>query len=170
VTPVELDLAELRYVLLALDVLMSRAASLLLLMVLSACDAPRDPEGSTNRIMSSHVLRVGASEHRPWIWFEQGSPRGPEADLISGFAASQGARTMWQRGSENQLLPQLKEHRLDIVVGGFTTATPWSSKVGMSQPIVPHKLWESGHVLLTSPGENQLLLRLDKFLLARGHA
>src|SRR3954468_19032759 len=57
------------------------------LALLSSCDAPADPEGTTNRIRATHLLRAGASTNRPWIWFEAGNAAGPEARLIEDFAA-----------------------------------------------------------------------------------
>ncbi|MBV9992357.1 MAG: transporter substrate-binding domain-containing protein [Alphaproteobacteria bacterium] len=137
-----------------------RVIFLLALLLLCACDAPRDPEHATDRILASHLLHAGASENPPWIWFDHGQPRGPDAELVTRLAASLGARVDWQRGSESRLMPLLEKRKLDVVAGGFTSSTPWGSTVGTTRPY-------GGHVLLTAPGENQLLLRLDRFLVTR---
>ena len=71
----------------------------------------------------SQGMRVGVSEKRPWIWFEQDQVRGPEAYLLNDFAANLGAHSRWTRGPESPLLKHLTERRLDVVVGGFTSDT-----------------------------------------------
>jgi ABC-type amino acid transport substrate-binding protein len=141
--------------------------ALLITLLLGPGCAPADPEGTTDRIRASHVMRVGASENRPWIWFEQDQARGPEADMLNNFAASLGAQIRWTHGAESPLLKHLKERRLDVVAGGFTGDTPWKSDLGMTRPYAGGGLIAPGHVLLTAPGENGFLLRLDQFLASR---
>jgi ABC-type amino acid transport substrate-binding protein len=130
---------------------------------LIAC-TPADPDHATDRIRVSHVMRVGVSENRPWIWFEKDQAFGPEAEILKAFAASLGAVVRWTRGAESPLLERLKARHLDAVAGGFTTQTPWKSQLGMTRPYVGRGWLATGRVLLTAPGENGLLLRLDRFL------
>ena len=53
-------------------------------------------EDSRSRILTTHVLRAGASENPPWVAFDGGTIAGVEPDLINAFAASLGARR-WHR-------------------------------------------------------------------------
>jgi hypothetical protein len=204
-------------------------------LVLSACDAPRDPDGATERIARTHVIRVGVSENAPWVRFEAGQPIGIEPALVRRFAAANHAQVEWVRNAEAPLMKALHQRELDLVVGGLQSDTPWKAKVGVSKPYtqarwivavragapkpasvrgmriaappgseVAAKLrakgaipvapgvgapWQAAavydfeaaqtnlaatdirllrekHVIAVAPGENQLLLRLDRFLAA----
>ena len=119
---------------------------------------PKDPNGATERILASHILRVGGTENSPWISFENGQAKGRDAELIQRFAAQMHARVEWSRGSESVLLRRLEDRKLDMVAGGFTSDSPWSDRLGTSRP------YAGEHIVFTAPGENQLLLRLDTFL------
>lgn len=140
----------------------------LVVLAVGGCGAPRDPEGSTDRIVSTRVLRVGATQSPPWVQINAGEPTGPEADLIRRFAGSLGARVGWIPGGQQQLLQALEDRRLDLVAAGADASTPWKARLGVSLPYAtslgPHGLEK--RVLLTAPGENQLLMRLDRFVLA----
>ena len=139
-------------------------------LLLAGCDLPTDPGGATARIVKTHVLRVGLSENPPWVQFENGKPLGVEAELVEGFAQSLGAQVRWTRGAESRLVAMLKDRQLDLAVGGFTTSAPWISETGVSRNFIKRELTEPGHVILTAPGENRLLLRLDRFLARRSNA
>jgi polar amino acid transport system substrate-binding protein len=140
---------------------------LLIATILTGCDAPADPEGSTRRILATHELLAGASDNPPWIWFEGDLARGPEAELVQDFAASMGAHVRWRRGAESPLIALLAARKLDVAAGGFMSDTIWGSEVGTSGTYAGSGLFRSSHVLLTATGENQLLLRLDRFLAHR---
>lgn len=138
------------------------ATSLVSFALLASCGLPRDPEGTSKRLSSSHELRVGASEGASRD-NSAGGPQGTEGDLVRRFAASKGARIQWVHGSETVLAQALEEHRLDLVIGGFEKKTPWSSTVGLSQPYTTDGTGKK-RVLLVAPGENGFLLALDRFL------
>jgi hypothetical protein len=203
---------------------------------MTSCDLPKDPDGSTERILASRMLRAGASENPPWIRFTGAEVEGIEADLIRSFAERLGARVEWVRNGETPLLEALSRRELDVVAGGMTSRSPWASRVGTTQtylkakkivampagtaapeslkgiavqvargdpaaahlrskdarpvppggPETPFRVvydWEvrargltptrfeletEKHQLVAAPGENQLLLRLDKYLAEAG--
>ena len=143
--------------------------SSLILFLLSSCGLPRDPEGATKRIQSAHELRVGIADNPPWTIAGPGEPTGIEADLVRRFARNQHALVVWTKGSETTLAEALKHHELDLMVGGFDAKTPWASSAAISQPFA-----ETGdkkkHVFLAAPGENQLIVALDEFLIAQKRA
>lgn len=133
------------------------------LLLLSACALPRDPEGTSQRIAATHELRVGATDNDPWTNAHSAEPSGIEPDLVRRFAGELGARILWTRGSETVLAQALKHHELDLAIGGFDAKTPWKSVAGVSQPFATA---EDGrkHVFLVAPGENRFILSLDTFL------
>ena len=138
----------------------------ILLSLLAACGLPRDPEKTSDRIASTHELRVGVSDSPPWTVSRGGQPSGKEPDLVRGFAEQIGAHVAWRRGSESSLVRALEEHELDLVIGGFDKKTRWSAVAGLSQPFAKDGEGKQ-HVLLAAPGENRLILTLDRFLAER---
>src|SRR3954454_17407425 len=97
-----------------------RDAAILGLCVLTvACGLPEDPDETSERIASTHELRVGVSDAPPWTDASHTQPTGTEPNLVRRFAASIGARVVWRKGSETMLVQSLKEHEVDVFIGGF---------------------------------------------------
>lgn len=101
---------------------------------LVACDIPRDPEGTLQRVRGTEML-VGATESDPFVIFENGEPSaGVEVRLIEELASDFDATVTWVTGSEEQLLSALEVGELDLVIGGFTSTNPWSANVTFTHP------------------------------------
>jgi polar amino acid transport system substrate-binding protein len=109
--------------------------ALSLLAALTACQYPRDPEGTLDRV-TGDVVRAGIGDDPPWAFIEEGRPAGIEVDLIEAFARSLGARIRWTHASHEDLLEGLEEGTLDVVIDGITTESPWSGRVGLARPYV----------------------------------
>jgi ABC-type amino acid transport substrate-binding protein len=132
-------------------------------MLLASCGLPRDPEKTSERVASTHELRVGVSDNPPWTITNGAEPTGIEPDLIRRFASSIGAHVLWTRASETQLVQALKEGQLDVVAAGLEKKTQWSTTAGASQPYGEDGQGKK-HILLAAPGENRFILTLDTFL------
>jgi polar amino acid transport system substrate-binding protein len=132
------------------------------LCLVTACGIPRDPEGSLDRIRRSGVLRAGITPHEPFTT----DAGGPEADIITAFAQTLGARVEWHRGPESRLFEALERFELDVAIGGFTMDNPWGPKLGFTRPYL--EVNEKQHVVAAAPGENRLLVELERVL--RTHA
>lgn len=130
----------------------------LVLSTLAACSFPHDAEGTLARVREQGVLRVGISEHAPWTVLSDGRAEGIEPPLVSAWAERLGARVEWVDGAESSLAEALAERRIDLLVGGFDTGSPWVSEAAATQP------YGDGHVMLVPQGENALLFSLDRFL------
>ena len=101
---------------------------------LSACDIPRDPEGTLQRVRGTTMV-VGATEADPFVIFEEGAPvAGVEVRLVEAMAADFDADIEWVTGSEEQLLSTLEVGELDLVIGGLTSTNPWSANVTFTHP------------------------------------
>jgi polar amino acid transport system substrate-binding protein len=138
--------------------------------VLVACDLPlpRDPGHTSERIASERVLRVGVSEHAPWVVRSPGGePGGLEVQLVLALAREQGARVQWHWGQLESLFVALSANELDLAIAGIDADTPWDDRVGLTEP------WyepsdDSQLVLALPPGENRWLGTVDRFLHAHG--
>lgn len=141
-------------------------------LVVGACGVtvPTDPDGTLDDVRGGE-LRVGVSPHEPWTVVPPGgTPTGLEVDLVEGFAATLDADVTWTTGGEEQLVGDLEDGALDLVVGGLTASTPWTSKAAVTVAYVtvtdPDGKPE-GHVMLTPMGENAFLVELERYLLAQ---
>ena len=106
----------------------------LVLAVAAACDLPRDPEGTLERVRGG-TMRVGVVERRPWTTLPAGGGAGGlEGALVAELARELGARIEWVRSTESQLLEALRLRELDIVIGGLTDGSPWARHVAFTKP------------------------------------
>ena len=138
---------------------------LLLVLLTSACSGyPRDP-GRTSERVRGGVMRVGIAHDPPFLQVDgDGAPAGREAALLLAFARSQGARIAWRRQGHVVLMRELRERRLDVVVGGHAPDSPWAVHVATSRPYrvadASGRLVE--RVVALPPGENAWLLAFDR--------
>lgn len=149
------------------------AVAALALAVLAGCGltVPSDPEGTLDRV-SGDVLRVGVTHHEPWVVVaDGGDPAGEEPALLEAFAASLDADVDWTVGNEESLVAALERGDLDVVIGGFTDATPWADRAATTVPYTEAPRPDGSpekHVMLARMGENRFLVALEEFLLERG--
>jgi polar amino acid transport system substrate-binding protein len=114
------------------------AVLLLFLSVLLAagCERfPRDPQHSLEQVLGRGKLRVGVSNHSPWVTGNApGKPGGVEPALMEAFARELQVEIEWHWGSAQQHFEALKHYELDVVVGGITRSNPWRKEVGFTSP------------------------------------
>ena len=134
------------------------------MLALAGCQLPADPDGTLERVRGGE-LRAGASVHAPWVRLEGTRPAGVEPRLVQGFARELGARVTWRVAGEEALVRALREGELDVVVGGITTRSPWKREAAPTRPFAT--VGSERHVMLAAPGENALLVRLERYLRAR---
>jgi ABC-type amino acid transport substrate-binding protein len=139
-------------------------------LLLTGCAGgfPADPDGTLGRVTGG-VLRVGVSENPPWTVADPASdPSGLEVDLVREFAATRDAEVEWVPGSEEVLVGRLERGELDLVIGGFTKASPWVDQAALTHPyatvLTPEGAPEP-HVMAAPLGENGFLVALERFLL-----
>lgn len=136
----------------------------LLSIPLTACDLPRDPVGTLERVRGD-TLRVGVVASPPYLVRAGDDARGPEAELVRAFAGSIDAEVEWHWGALDDHMKSLEAFELDLVAAGLTATSPWKKKVGFTRP------WrvegKRKHVLAVPPGENATLVALEALLEAR---
>ena len=145
---------------------MNRFRSLVLLScvlapIISCSNLPRDPK-QTLRSVQTRPLRVGLVEHPPWVIRGDGEPRGAEVELVREFAVGLGTTPEWHWGGAQQQMETLQDYGLDLVIGGFTSSSPWKDYVGFTAPYFEEDRVK--HVMAAPPGENGFIKRLDEFL------
>ncbi|NUO40069.1 MAG: transporter substrate-binding domain-containing protein [Gemmatimonadaceae bacterium] len=136
------------------------------LAALASCGLPRDSDHTLDRIRGGE-LRVGVTEHAPWVTVRDDRMDGIEPRLIEELARGLGARTVWRRGAEAQLLEALHRRELDIVAGGLTADSPWKGQVALTRPYFTDTTTGRTRVLAVSPGENAFLVHVERFLAPR---
>jgi ABC-type amino acid transport substrate-binding protein len=137
---------------------------LVLLVALTACDIPRDAEGTLDRARGD-TLRVGVVASPPYVVRTGEVAGGPEAELVRAFARSIAAEVEWRWGSLDEHMESLESFELDLVAAGLTTTSPWKEKVGFTRP------WsvegKRKQVLAVPPGENGMLVAIEALIEAR---
>lgn len=115
---------------------------------------PNDPDG-TLRDVTGGTLRVGVDTN---------SGVEPLIEVVEGFADQLDAEIEWHEHGEEHLVAMLEGDDIDLAVGGFTDQTPWSSRAGMTRPIVGIPALDDPTVLLVQLGENAFLTELEAYL------
>lgn len=132
---------------------------------------PADPDGTLDRV-SGGSLRVGVSHQPPWTDTvgdnSPDDPGGIEAQVIEEYAHTINAEVEWHAGGEEQLIKLLSERELDVVIGGLTDKSPWSSEVGLTTGYAESIAVDgeiAKHVMAVQMGENAFMTSLERYLL-----
>jgi len=143
-------------------------AAMSLLLAGCGIQIPSDPDGTLEHVEGG-VLRAGVSPNDGWVEIEGTEPSGAEVEALSDFATSLDADVEWTVGSEESLVRGLENGDLDVVAGGLTDKTPWTTKAGTTRPWAETTLDDGEKVklvMLVPLGENAFLSRLETFLTA----
>lgn len=142
--------------------MIARVAAALFMLAGCGESLPRDPEKTTARVAQAGVMRVGLTEHPPWVVKREGQPAGIEAERIARFAASRNVRVAWTWGQQEALFAQLARFELDLVAGGIREKTEWAERIGLTRSRTDFS--DDAPVLAVPPGENRWLGELESFL------
>ena len=141
------------------------------LLALSACGLriPVDPDGTLDRVQGG-TLHVGVSPHEGWAEVVDGEGVGREAELVEGFADSIDAEVVWTEGGEEHLMEALESGEVDLVIGGLSDATPWTTHAAITRTYLTTTEPDgtsTNHVMATPLGENAFLVALETYLTER---
>lgn len=106
---------------------------LIVLLALTGCRYPTDIEHTSEKIRGG-VLDVGLTENPPWVMRSDNGPAGLEPELIKELAENLDADVRWHWGSEGVLVQALKEHQIDLVIGGITKSSSLSKLAALTKP------------------------------------
>ena len=118
-------------------------------LFVAGCTIPDDTDETYEHIRGG-VLRVGVTEHEPWVSLADTDPSGVEVGLIRELAAKLGARVDYTTGSEEELVGALHERDLDVVIGGITDKTMWKKEAAPTKPYL------TTHVVVGVPPSESL--------------
>ncbi|NUQ92412.1 MAG: transporter substrate-binding domain-containing protein [Gemmatimonadaceae bacterium] len=136
---------------------------------LAGCDLPRDPDGTLKRVRGG-TMRVGMVVDTPWVTDSGDGAGGIERTIVDDLSRELGAKVEWHRGSAEQLLDSLHERELDLVIGGFTTQSPWKQQVALTKAyytdtlMLHGKRTEQPHAVAVAPGENAWQVAVERVL------
>jgi polar amino acid transport system substrate-binding protein len=109
-----------------------RLALAAVLLVVSACQWPRDADGTLERVAGG-TMRVGVTAAEPWVRLDGPVPAGVEVRLVEGLAAELEADIEWVPGSESELMAALHVRALDLVIAGLDSAAPWTQEASLTR-------------------------------------
>jgi polar amino acid transport system substrate-binding protein len=118
-------------------------------VLLAGCQFPRDTADTLEEARGG-TLRVGVTEHEPWVSLAGSEPAGVEVGLIREFAARLNAEVEYTSGSEEELVETLRRRELDVVIGGITDRTLWEREVAMTKPYL------TTHLVVGAPRGREL--------------
>lgn len=156
----------------AISVLVRLLGVWALMFLVSGCERfPADPQNSLAAALERGTLRVGVLANPPWVTLgDPTAPAGIEADLVADYAEQLGVEVVWHTDGVEQQIDALASYQLDLLIGGFSAAHPWSAEVGQTFTYFKERGVGGArgkHVILTAPGENALLMSLEHFLFSR---
>lgn len=151
----------------------SLMAALVLVLLAAGCQGsfPADPQGTLDRARGGE-LRVGISENPPFTEVApDGTVSGSEVELVTDYAATIDAEIRWVPGGENVLAAAMGAGDLDLVIGGLPADAPWTSEIALTRPYTTTTGPDGKTVeiaLGVTPGENALMVDLERFLAEQG--
>lgn len=144
-------------------------------LCLTGCGSsiPSDPDGTLDRVTGGE-MRVGVSPNPPWTTLpsrDGDPPAGTEVDLVLHVAEQLDTQVRWTVGGEEALMSSLEQDELDLVIGGLTEKSPWSTHAALT---VPHTVGPGpegdpvGRVFAVPLGENAFMVSIEQVLVERG--
>jgi ABC-type amino acid transport substrate-binding protein len=144
---------------------------LVLAFGLGACDLPRDPNGTTEKVRDGELV-VGIVEGSRYASLAGGTPVGEEVALVQAIARSFDAQLRWTAGTAAQIMTLLEQGRIDLAIGGIPVSGAWSSHFAPTAPVGSMPLGDetTERVFAVPMGENRWLFEVNKLIRSIGHS
>jgi polar amino acid transport system substrate-binding protein len=139
--------------------------SLLGVLVLAACDLPRDPSGTTEKVRGGELV-VGLVKGSTYASFEDGLPKGEEVDVVNAIADEMGAVVQWIPGTGHQVFTMMEHDQINLAIGGIPSSTPWKTYGGLTAAVGKITLHDETHdrIFVVPMGENEWLLKVNRMI------
>jgi polar amino acid transport system substrate-binding protein len=125
---------------------LAAAGIIVSLSTATGCGLPRDPETTLERVIGG-TMRVGVSEHDPWVVLDKDRPGGVEAELVRRFAEELDAEIEWVEGEVEELASALHVGEIDLLIAGLTSRSKIASEAALTHPYLTTQV-----VVATPPG------------------
>lgn len=112
---------------------LSVVATVASFLLAGACNVPRDPEATLQRV-SGATMRVGVSDHEPWVVLGAGEPSGVEVEIVKRFAEEVDAEIEWVEGEVEELASALRVREIDLLIAGLTSRSMISAEGALTHP------------------------------------
>ncbi|WP_052761844.1 hypothetical protein [Aurantiacibacter luteus] len=89
--------------------------------LLAGCGMPRDPDGTSERVRASRVIRLGE--------IVGAEPDAQASAALARVARLTGAQVERRQGHGEEMLEALQAGELDLVYGRFADDSPWAAEV-----------------------------------------
>ena len=103
-------------------------------LTLGACQFPKDPEGTLNKVRDRGTIEVGVTHADPFVNLDGPEPRGVEVELIKEFARHLGVEIEWVEASESQLVELLEGTEIDVMLAGLERQSSLQQEVALTRP------------------------------------
>lgn len=132
------------------------------ILFVSGCGAiPRDPESTLSRVRGGRFV-VGIVQAPSQAEWKDGEASGTEVRLVKRLAQVLGVNPQFTLLGLDEATHQLKEFKIDLLIGGFTSSTVLKNQVAVSRPYDDAE--DPPKVFLLPPGENEWLYFVDETL------
>lgn len=135
-----------------------KRAIILAILLLAACDMlPRDPAGTSKRIAEKRTFTVALAD--PTVH------EAPQVlTLVHEVERRTNAKAQWLPGAGEALFQQLDDGTLDLVIGRFTTESPWAMDVAFGPPLSTTGTKEAPLQLKAAMrnGENRWIMTVER--------
>ena len=93
---------------------------------LVACDLPRDPEGTLDRITAGDISigRIAGSKPDP-----------TEEKVLQSLLSSLQATPHYETGDAEHLVARLETGKIDLMLGGLPEDTVFAERIGLTKPV-----------------------------------
>jgi DNA-binding transcriptional LysR family regulator len=127
---------------------------MLALAALAGCNSlPRDPDGTLNRIRQQRKLAIGLVD---------GAPSPPVvARLLDKISRDTHAAIAIRSGAAEPLLADVREGKLDLVIGPFEKDSPWATDVAFGPPLA-HGAGDIEIKTAARNGENRWIILVER--------
>lgn len=113
------------------------ARVLLPLLLLLLTQVGWSSPSNLDRILESGVLVVGTTaDYRPFTYREGGELKGYDVDLARLIARELGVQINFVDTTWSQLVPDLRDRKFQLAVGGITRTLSRQTRVGFTEPVL----------------------------------
>ena len=87
-----------------------------MIVTFTSCSIPKDIHGTLEKINKDKVLKIGYSNHPPFIQIKNGDSTGIEYKIMLALGEEMGVHLIFIEGTEAVLIEKIKKYEIDIII------------------------------------------------------